>query len=165
MKRIFILLSVCMSLVLVGCDSDVEPGGTKVEKLSNEWWGQIYVPDGSGGLTDVGVGYQHYMTYSTASNLADSIFVDDFNGLLQLKAKVACNTGAMSFSSNGTAVRERYTDETVTISNGKIITNGAHSTSGVQVDSIYFEAEFSWEPGQVYIIAGHGRTGFNEDEH
>ncbi len=36
--------------------------------------------------------------------------------------------------------------------------------SGMQVDEIYFEAEFDWDPGINYIFKGHKRTGFAEDE-
>jgi hypothetical protein len=32
--------------------------------------------------------------------------------------------------------------------NGKIYIDGGYSTSGVKVDSIYFEAEFDWAPGE-----------------
>ena len=158
-------MGVALVLGLASCENEVDPGQNAVKQMSNEWWGQIYVPDGSGGLTDIGEGYQHLLTSSTASGTADSIFIDDFDGLLELKAKVACNVNELTFTTNGTAVTERYTDGTVVIENGKIFIDGGKSTSGVVVDSIYFEAEFDWEPGQVYILAGHGRTGFLEDEH
>ena len=158
-------MGVALVLGLASCENEVDPGQNAVKQMSNEWWGQIYVPDGSGGLEDIGEGYQHLLTSSTASGTADSIFVDDFDGLLQLKAKVACSVNDLTFTTNGAAVTERYTDGTVVIGNGKIIIDGGRSTSGVVVDSIYFEAEFDWEPGQVYILAGHGRTGFLEDEH
>jgi hypothetical protein len=165
MKKIILLLSVCLSGLLFSCENEVDPGQNSLMKMSNEWWGQVYVPDGAGGLTDIGLGYQHYLTSNTASGTADSLFVDDFDGALELKAKVACNINDLSFTTNGVAVRERYTDGTVAISNGKIFIEGGKSTSGVVVDSIYFEAEFDWDPGQIYVIAGHGRTGFEEDEH
>lgn len=165
MKKIFLIIGVALVLGLASCENEVDPGQNAVKQMSNEWWGQIYVPDGSGGLEDIGQGYQHLLTSSTASGTADSIFIDDFDGLLQLKAKVACSVSDLTFTTNGAAVTERYTDGTVVIGNGKIIIDGGRSTSGVVVDSIYFEAEFDWEPGQVYILAGHGRTGFLEDEH
>jgi hypothetical protein len=165
MKKLLIMTVIAMAAVFTSCENDIDPGKTAVMKMSNEWWSQLYVPDGSGGLIDTGLGYQHFLTSSTASGTADSIFVDDFASLLELRAKVACNVTDLTFTTNGTAVRERYTDGTVVIQNGKIIIDGGKSTSGVTVDSIYFEAEFDWDPGQVYIIAGHGRTGFAEDEH
>jgi hypothetical protein len=133
--------------------------------MSNEWWAQLYQPDGSGGLTDLGAGYRKFLTSSTASGTADSLFVDDFGDVFELKAKVACNVADLTFTTNGEEVLERYSDGTVIIENGKIYIDGGRSTSGVKVDSIYFEAEFDWDPGVKYIVAGHERTGFSEDEH
>lgn len=165
MKRILIMLTAFSLCALVlACDKDEDPGGTKVQQLSNEWWAKIYVPDGNGGLIDIGLDYQHIMTSSTASPTADSIFVDDFDGLLVLKAKVACNVNSLTFH-NDEPVKERYDGGTVSVANGKVLLGAAYSTSGVKVDSIYFETEFDWEPGQVYVLAGHARTGFAEDEH
>ncbi|MDH4298685.1 MAG: hypothetical protein OEV74_20605 [Cyclobacteriaceae bacterium] len=165
MKQILILIAVGVVFVLASCETDIDPGQNAVVKMSNEWWGQIYVPDGSGGLEDIGLGYQHLLTSSTASGTADSMFIDDFDGLLELKAKVACNVNDLTFTTNGETVVERYTDGTVIIGNGRIFIDGGKSTTGVKVDSIYFEAEFDWDPGQIYVVAGHGRTGFLEDEH
>jgi hypothetical protein len=165
MKKIYLILTVALVFGLASCDNDIDPGQTAVMKMSNEWWAQIYVPDGSGGLTDTGFGYQHFLTSGTASGTPDSLFVDDFGDFLELKAKVACNVSELTFTTNGTPVLERYTDGTVIIDNGKIVIDGGRSTSGVKVDSIYFEAEFDWDPGQIYIVAGHGRTGLLEDEH
>ncbi len=165
MKKIFLIVAVAIVIGLASCENDIDPGQNSLMRLSNEWWGQIYVPDGSGGLTDIGQGYQHLLTSNTASGTSDSLFIDDFDGLLELKAKVACDVNNLTFTTNGVAVLERYTEGTVGIGNGKIILDGGKSTSGVKVDSIYFEAEFDWDPGQIYVIAGHGRTGFLEDEH
>lgn len=134
--------------------------------LSNEWWYQLLVEDGNGGYTaPYGAGYHHLLTASTSSGSADSIFVDDFGDYVELKAKVACNVNNLTFSNGETSVWERYTDGAVIISNGKILVGEGRSTTGVVVDSIYFEAEFDWDPGVKYILAGHARTGFAEDEH
>lgn len=165
MKKIFLITGVALVIGLASCENEVDPGQNSLMKMSNEWWCQIYIPDGSGGLTDIGQGYQHFLTSNTASGRSDSLFVDDFDGLLELKAKVFCNINDLTFTTNGVAVLERYTDGTVKIGNGKIFPDGGKSTSGVKVDSIYFEAEFDWDPGQIYVLAGHGRTGFAEDEH
>jgi hypothetical protein len=32
-------------------------------------------------------------------------------------------------------------------------------------DSIYFEAEFSDDPGEIYQLAGYRRTRWHEDDH
>lgn len=165
MKRIYLLImSVALVGVMASCENEIEPGQTAVMKMSNEWWGQIYVPGENGELVDAGYGYQHFLTSSTASGTSDSLFIDDFDSFFELKAKVACDVNAMTFTTNGTPVRERYTDGTVIIENGRIIVSGGKSATGVTVDSLYFEAEFDWDPGQVYIVAGHARTGFLEDD-
>ncbi len=165
MKKIFVIVSAVLVFSLAACDSDLDPGQNAVMKMSNEWWAQLYIPDGSGGLIDLGYGYVQYLTSGTASGTADSLFVDDFGTLLELRAKVFCNVNNMTFTTNGTPVKERYTGGTVAITNGKILPNAGKSASGVVVDSLYFEAEFDWDPGQTYVVAGHARTGFLEDEH
>ena len=55
--------------------------------------------------------------------------------------------------------------ETVKFYEGKVITGGGMSKSGVVVDSIYLKVEFSDDPGVIYEIKGHQRTGFFEDEY
>jgi hypothetical protein len=165
MKKITIIIAAIFTGVLVGCENEVEPGQNSLVKMSNEWWGQIYGFDANGDLEDMGYGYQHFLTSNTASGSSDSLFVDDFGDFFELKAKVACNANDLSFTTNGTAVLERYSDGTVIIENGKVIIDGGQSTTGVKVDSIYFEAEFDWDPGTKYIVAGHARTGFAADEH
>jgi hypothetical protein len=164
MKSILFIITAALTVGLTSCENDIEPEQTALMEMSNEWWGQIYVPDGSGGLTDAGYGYQHFLTSNTASETVDSLFIDDFGEFFELKAKVACDLSTLTFTTNGTPVRERYSDGTVIIESGRIIKNGGKSTTGVVVDSLYFEAEFDWDPGQVYIVAGHGRTGFLEDD-
>lgn len=166
MKKILLIVSVALTFGLASCDKDQDPGKNHLMEMSNEWWIQLLVEDGSGGYEDVyHLGYLQLLTSNTASPTADSIFVDDFDGTLELKAKVAADPTTLTFGNGTTPVRERYTDGTVIINNGKVFPKQGLSTSGVQVDSIYFEIEFDWDPGQKYIIAGHGRTGFNEDEH
>lgn len=159
-------MTVALAGGLLSCENDVDPGQNHLMKMSNEWWVHLLVDDGAGGYEDIyHIGYFHFLTSNTASPTADSIFVDDFGDVAELKAKVACDPTSLTFGNSGTSVEERYTDGIVFINNGRIFEGQGRSTSGVQVDSIYFEAEFDWDPGQVYIIAGHGRTGFFEDEH
>ena len=103
MKKIFVILGAILVTGLSSCENDIDPGQTAVMKLSNEWWAQIYIPDGSGGLTNLDLGYQHFLTSGTSSGTPDSLFVDDFGSLLELKAKVACNINDLTFTTNGTA--------------------------------------------------------------
>lgn len=165
MKKLILIIAAAFTCILSGCENDIDPGQTNVMKLSNEWFVHLLVEDGNGGYEDIyEVGYFRILTSSTASPTADSIFVDDFGAVAELKAKVACNPKDLTFGNSGTPVLERYTDGEVFINNGKVYEGLGSSITGVTVDSLYFEVQFDWDPGQVYIIAGHGRTGFIEDE-
>lgn len=167
MKKITLIIAAALiACISISCENEIDPGQNSLMKMSNEWWVHLLVDDGAGGYEDVyDLGYFQFLTSNTASNTSDSLFVDDFGAVAELKAKVACNPDDLTFSNGGVAVEERYTDGIVTINNGKILEGQGRTASGVQVDSIYFEAEFDWDPGQVYIIAGHVRTGYTEDEH
>jgi hypothetical protein len=166
MKKILFIMSVALSFGLLSCDKDEDPGTTPLMEMSNEWWVHLLVEDGNGGYEDIyQIGYFQFLTSGTAANTSDSLFVDDFGAVAELKAKVAANPADLTFGNDGTAVQERYTEGSVVINNGKILLGQGLSTTGVKVDSIFFEVEFDWDPGQKYIIAGHGRTGFLEDEH
>ena len=56
-------------------------------------------------------------------------------------------------------------DIKVRVTKGQVIPDGGRSKTGVQVDSIYFEVEFADDPGIIYEISGHGRTGFGDDDY
>jgi hypothetical protein len=52
----------------------------------------------------------------------------------------------------------------VILKEGRIIRNGGRSKSGRTVDSIYLKYAFKSAPSTDYILKGHERTGFIEDE-
>lgn len=156
----FILIVV--SLMIFSCDedgyADYDPGGTATEEFAGEWYIASYGPDG-----EVSSDYHHWYTYNTAQN-NDSLWIDDHESDYGIKTKVLTNSSNMTFSgpTNASSV---YIDETVTIRNGRIFENqGRASSSRAVVDSIYFEVEFSGEPGVIYTFGGHERTGFEEDD-
>ena len=75
MKKILLILGVALVIGLASCENEIDPGQNSLIKMSNEWWAQIYVPDGSGGLTDIGQGYQHLLTSNTASGTSVGFWV------------------------------------------------------------------------------------------
>jgi hypothetical protein len=83
---------------------------------------------------------------------------------MEIKTKVQATDFTNLLFSGKPNEAELYLGGTVTVTNGKILKNAAHSFGGHIVDSLYFEAEFDWDPGTVYKFAGHRRTGFIEDE-
>ena len=53
---------------------------------------------------------------------------------------------------------------TITITEGKVITDGWDTKSGHKSDKITFKIEDSRKPGKVYTAEGYRRTGWSEDE-
>lgn len=59
-----------------------------------------------------------------------------------------------------------YSNIKVNLQNGKVLTGVSKGpVSQAVTDSIYFEAEFSDDPGTVYQIHGYARTRYVEDDH
>jgi Lipid-binding putative hydrolase len=166
MKKILSILTLA-SIVLVSCEKEMpEVGGTGAEKVANEWWVRL-TQDG----TDVNHGYFKIATYNTASS-QDSIWVDDLEHTdygFKSKAKVDYNnlTFAAANSQNAYYDAENPDDYplTVNISNGKVLSGAAKSKTGNTTDSIYLEVEFANDPGVKYVLSGHARTAFAEDEY
>ena len=153
-----------LTLVLVSCEDDgyedFENEKTRVQPLSGEWWIVGYAPDGTPAFAG---DYNLWSTYNTAQN-NDSMWIDDHGSFFELKTKVLANVEALTFTGAPNSP-ELITGGTVTVSNGKILPGqGRSAVTNTPVDSIYFEAEFDWEPGVIYTFGGHERTGFLEDE-
>jgi len=155
------LIAVTGIATLYSCDEtgDTDPGGTTTENFAGDWHIIGYEPDG---VTPVG-DYVLYSTYNAASN-DENFWIDDHNTYFQLKSKVQVSSFSSYTFAGQAASEELYTGGTVTVTNGKILKKAATSFGGHEVDSIYFEAEFDWDPGVVYKFSGHKRTGFLEDE-
>jgi hypothetical protein len=167
MKKIkFNVAALFLSLVAIAsfssCDEGGEPdaGGTTTERFAGDWHIIGFEPDGV--TPAFGGGYVLYSTYNASSN-DENFWIDDHDTFFEIKGKAQANLSDLTFSSE-VNTPELYTGGTVTITNGKILENAAHSFGGHEVDSIYFEAEFDWDPGTVYKFGGHKRTGFLEDE-
>ena len=58
-----------------------------------------------------------------------------------------------------------YSTSVGAVADGKVLPLGGKSKSGVVVDSIFMHVEFSDDPGTIYTISGHQRSGFLEDEY
>ena len=158
-----LLLSAFLITSFVACDEggNPDPGATSAVEFAGDWYLIGYFPDGTIAYNS---GYHTYTVYNTADDNGD-FWIDDHGDFYEIKTKVTSNPETLTFSGPPNAP-ELITGGTVTVSNGKIIKDGGRgSGSGTVVDSMYFEAEFDWDPGTVYQFAGHKRTGFLEDEH
>jgi hypothetical protein len=154
-KKIFFIVLVLISTV--ACKKSFDVGGTSAQKLSGEWWADLYV-DGEAYYGTP----KKIMTYNTASN-KDSIWVDDLENLYNFKVKAKFNSDSLTFKTNE-AQNENY-NITVSIIGGKIFPNAAKSATGVVTVSISFKVVFSDDPTTTYEIRGTGRTKWSEDDY
>ena len=160
---VYILFGCFMLTSLASCDEggDPDPGGTTTQNFAGDWHIVGYEPDGV--TPAFGGGYVLYTTYNAASN-DENFWIDDHDTFFEIKSKVQATDYQNLTFSGAPGSPELYTGGTVTVTNGKVFKNGGTSFGGHVVDSIYFEAEFDWDPGTVYKFGGHKRTGFLEDE-
>ena len=167
MKNIYIITLFLALALTTACEKeDPEIQNTATYPVSGEWWVNYQVRDAQGQLEDVGGGYQQFLTFNTSSNRADSIWVSDAAHFWDFQVKAGLNLENRTFAVNE-GQNVSYNSK-VRINNGKVLLGQGRSTSGVVTDSLYLEASFDddEEPfGITYIISGHRRTGFLEDEH
>lgn len=156
-----IIMAMAIIPLLVSCEKEYESESLPNNQLSGEWYVQTYF----GG--NVVLGYERIVTSNTASANGSEMWVDDLGHIWPFKVK-ANITGSNTFSVNaGENIQWPTFDtimQTTTITRGEIFPDKGRSATGVVVDSIYIEAEFSDDPGSTYIMAGHYRTGFVEDD-
>lgn len=127
--------------------------------LSGEWYIDIIDVDGTTVLA-----HKLHKTYDSNDGqlwISDRLTPTTFSGWW-LVGKVNYDVNNLTFSAP--AALNEADQSIINITEGKILKNAAHSADGNVTDSIYFKAEFDYEPGRVLTFAGHRRTGFLEDE-
>ncbi|PZP52609.1 MAG: hypothetical protein DI598_00415 [Pseudopedobacter saltans] len=168
-KYLYPTFAVLITTVLaVSCKKDFDPGATKVSKLAGEWF--VALKDSAGNdLSDLIT----ITTYNTSAN-NDSLYIDDNDNLYGFKVKALANTSDLTFATtNGSndyyeenydPDYPQYYPQTLTITDGKVLLKAGTSLAGNVTDSIYFKVKFSFNPDKTYIIAGTGRTNWDEDQ-
>lgn len=167
MKKYLILLFAALSFTLTGCEeTDIEPGGTAVEKMAGLWdvtWEQ---QNAQGQWEDVLGGTVSLNTYNTAANVATEMWLKE-GYLLNTALKVSTDYPARAFQMGETTVA--VDEDTwgapeikLTITDGKILEGAATTPSGMPADSILFFVNV--EGDGTYKVAGFRHTGFAEDE-
>ena len=159
-------MAVALSFGFVSCsvETDEEPGGTNIEKMAGRWDVMVDVVDESGNIIlndPYSIGKFLFMTYNTADNSINEMWIDDRKNFWQFNMKVDVNYSERTFhcsdrdydaAGSGTAV----------VKNGKILENATKNLHGMPNDSIVFDIEFSDDPGVIYRISGQRYTGFYE---
>jgi hypothetical protein len=171
MKKIYVYLLPLLitAALLSGCEKDdPEVAYTAVGKAAGEWWVTYKVETSPGVFEDIyGVGYTPLLSYNTSDNAPNQIWLDDDGNFWPYKFKSSFDASNLTMAATNapSIVQSQNTDFTVTVTEGKVVLGGGMSRTKVPTDSIYFRAEFSDDPGTIYHVSGHRRTGFLEDEY
>lgn len=180
MKKILLICALAATTLLASCQKD-PIGGTKVQDLSGQWYVQVDIVDASGNvvLEDFNGGRTILLTYNTASDADNVLYVDDLKDFWTFKVQVPCSLSSKTFGSESPVANEYY-DCNVTLSNGKIVVDGATTPSEQKADYIEFLVNFDDDDltsqgypgvsypeaygGVAYRISGWRYTGFVNDD-
>lgn len=160
-----ILSKICIVLVsgilVSACYKKPDVANTATVDMSGEWWVDYYLEEAP---TESLTGYGALLTYNTSDNSTSQIWIEDHVG--GYKSKVAVDYASMTFPETASTENLESPGTNMRILEGKVLKDAGRSTSGVVVDSIYLKIEFvDDEPGVIYQVRGHMKTGFFEDEH
>ncbi len=164
-NKIYSISIIFIAIILVSsCSKKPDIEYTAPYKFAGEWFVTLMVNG-----RDVGGGHTKLLTYNTSAN-TNEIWVDDAKHGYGFKVKATTDQSSMSFTATN-STNEYFIPtstsfpKTVILNNGKVLVGAGKTKSGNPVDSIYMEAVFSDDPGNKYVISGHYRTGFFEDEY
>jgi hypothetical protein len=158
-KKFLIILHVIgLSMLVLSCSKKPDIGYTPTYKMAGEWFIELF-EDGSQASD-----FHKIISYNTSDPNSNQVWVDDLN-LWPFKSKLNIDYQNLAFTPMDSAPNIKETGETVKVIEGKVIPQGGHSKAGNIVDSIYLKIEFSDDPGTIYELKGHARTGFLEDEY
>ena len=173
MKKTIFLMMLAVAALLTACDKD-EAGGTATESMAGQWYVTVTCVDENKATVYeddefFGLGNFLLLTYNTADNVADKMWVDDLGNFWEFQVKVDIDQDALTFTSNGEVANNAY-ECNVNIWDGQIIYGAATTPSGMPADSIVFYVTFDDDPYPYYYgfdsykVSGFRYTGFDADD-
>lgn len=159
-KSISYILSIFFLISFAACQKDYVVENTSTVNMSGQWWA-MHMVNGE----DAGAGMVEIQTYNTAKNDGKEMWITDDGNFWDYKVKCPIDYKNLTFGGENLQNAVAGYDITISIKNGKVMKNAAHSTSGTVVDSIYYEIEFSDDPGTTYQVSGIGYTGWEDDNY
>jgi len=164
MKHIFKYFLGFLVLGFVSCKKDQpEVEYSPIFPISGEWHTHVFNEDGSSASASLFA----LSTYNTSDNLADvawfklSTAAQPFGVLAKVKVDVANKTFVAGEYKNTLAVPASST--AITLLEGKIMLNASPQPSKAVADSIYVKYKTAVN-GKTYIVKGHRRTQWPEDQ-
>ena len=177
MKKLFYAIMVLASLTLASCDKD-PIGGTATENMAGDWYCKAFYVTADGTVGGYYATDFHVLTYNTAKNSPNELFVDDLGNFWTFKVRVNADPNTLTFSNASGTKSEAYDgdnlyDITCNITNGKILKQVAKTPSGMPADSIVFDILFGDDDDAVanggteyerLRISGYRYTGLANDD-
>ena len=162
MKKVLYFATLFLCIAFVSCEKE-EIGGTATESLAGEWYVQANIVENGQVIEDpYQFGRFNIMTYNTAANNPNEIWIDDMQNFWDFKIKATADPNNLTFSATD-APNVSY-ECTVTVTNGKIIKNGGKQNNGSPADYITMDVEFSDDPGTIYRFEGVRYSGLEEND-
>lgn len=161
------LFATVFAFGFTACDveTNIEPGGTNVEKMAGKWEVTVDAVDDAGNVLyedPYGMGTVIMYTYNTAANTNTEMWLDDDGEFWAFKMKVDVNYANRTFDCATKAYDAKGTGQG-TVTNGKVLEGAATNLHGMPNDSIVFDIVFSDDDnGLKYRISGQRYTGFYE---
>lgn len=156
MKKIFYFATLLLAVVLMGSCSKDDIENTATVNLAGDWYVTVDAVDDNGNVVIpddqlFGMGRIHVLTYNTANNVPNELYVEDEGNFWNFKVQTTSDANALTFSSNGAAQNEAHNNDAdntlydiqVNVSDGKIIKDGGRQKNGSVTDSISFYVSFS----------------------
>jgi hypothetical protein len=170
MNKIFssVLAAAAGIFALASCDAqtDIEAGGTAVQKVAGNWEVRADLADADGNVIAedcYGIGTFTLYTYNTASNSSKEMWIDDRGNFWAFKFKVDVNVSKQTFSTSDYVPYDAAGTGNAKIVSGKVMYGAATNLHGMPNDSIAFLVTFDDDnPDTYYMIQGQRYTGFKE---
>ena len=154
------LFVVALGFVINSCQKKPDIEYTSTVNMSAEWFVRYYEDTDP---TVALIPYRDLLTYNTSDPNRSQVWIHDH--FWPFKAKPNVDYTNLTFTTTDNA-EDILSGGKVKIYEGKVIQGAGISKSGNMVDSIFLRVEFlDDDPGFIYQIRGHQRTGFFEDEY
>lgn len=161
----FFVTALVLGLGFASCstETDEPAGGTAIEDMCGHWvvtCDLIYDGENLGDYYHLGE--WDMMTYNTANNDQDVMWLSDNDNFWGYTGKVKIDYTAKTFSGNDIYI---YDDDDgpvyMTVTNGKIVKDGGLNVNGKPTDSIEYDIRFTDDdPDAYYHIKGVRYAGF-----
>jgi hypothetical protein len=165
---IYLFSALLLTFTLVSCNEDLEIWESSTAPLDGNW--ELRYDHSLYGIDPFSAGRNEHITFNTANNDGDTIWLYDKNNFWNYKVKVPCNVDNLTFGTEDTLINQiAGYDIQVLIRNGVIIKNAITLPSKTVADSIYFEVWFedlegaTGIAGDTLFVSGYRMSGFSED--